>query len=238
MKYDNGQWIMQGVAKNAKNRIRTLDELIDYVNQVGFLPLFSNSIAGFSVEEKVYPGDWWTKDAVHDPWEWRGAAARSGKVAYGKFFDKKAGFISLEWLPYFVNYRRDGYDFNSRYDEGLAKRREHLIMQLFEHNEELFSHEIKSMAGFGKDGEKNFSGIVTDLQMQTYLVIKDFRHRINKKGQAYGMDVAVYTTPETLFGYDLVTSAYTEEPEFSGQRIVDRIRELYPAVTEAQLKKL
>ena len=38
---------------------------------------------------------------------------RYGKVAYGKFFDKKAGFISLEWLPYFANYRRSGYDFDA-----------------------------------------------------------------------------------------------------------------------------
>ena len=36
--------------------------------------------------------------------------AAGGRIAYGKFFDRKAGFISREWLPVFANYRRDGYD--------------------------------------------------------------------------------------------------------------------------------
>ena len=46
--------------------------------------------------------------------------ARRGDVAYGKFFDKKAGFISREWLPYFLNFRRDGYDFDALWEDGKA----------------------------------------------------------------------------------------------------------------------
>jgi len=34
----------------------------------------------------------------------------------------------LEWLPYYVNYRRNGYDFDARYQDGLASRREKKIM--------------------------------------------------------------------------------------------------------------
>ena len=52
-------------------------------------------------------------------------------------------------------------------------------MELYE---ELFSYELKESAGFGKGGEKNFPGIVTELQMQTYLTVKDFRCKKNKKG--------------------------------------------------------
>jgi hypothetical protein len=52
-------------------------------------------------------------------------------VAYGKFFGNKAGFISLKWLPYFANFRRSGYDFDSRYQDGLAERREKKIMDYF-----------------------------------------------------------------------------------------------------------
>ena len=38
-------------------------------------------------------------------------------MAYGKFFDKKSGFISKKWFSYFANYRRDGYDFDALWDE-------------------------------------------------------------------------------------------------------------------------
>lgn len=35
--------------------IQTKQDLIDAVNELGFLPLFENSIPGFSVEENVEP---------------------------------------------------------------------------------------------------------------------------------------------------------------------------------------
>lgn len=100
-------------------------------NEVGFLPLFANEIEGFSAEEHTSPDYWWTGDTEQDPWEWREIIARSKEVAYGKFFGSKAGFISKEWLPYFANYRRNGYDCDSRYADGLANLREKIIMDFY-----------------------------------------------------------------------------------------------------------
>ena len=54
---------------------------IDYINEIGFLPLFKNEIPGFSVEERTVPHYWWSGDQERDPWEWREIIARSGKVA-------------------------------------------------------------------------------------------------------------------------------------------------------------
>jgi len=48
----------------------------------------------------------------------------------------------------------------------------------------------------------------------------------------------VYTTPENIWGYDLVTSAYGEKPEVSRNRIIEHMKALYPEVTEKQLAKL
>lgn len=59
-------------------------------------------------------------------------------------------------------------------------------MDRFSEKNEWFSFELKRNAGFGKDGEKNFEGTVTDLQMRIYLLIRDFRQRVNKKGTPYG----------------------------------------------------
>ena len=154
--------------------------------------MFKNEVEGFSAEEHTSDLFWWSGDPEQDPWYWREIIARSGQVAYGKFFNKKAGFISLEWLPVFANYRRDGYDYDAAWDDGLLNVRAKKIMDLFEDHEELAGHEIRKLAGFGKGGEKNFSGVITDLQMQTYLVMTDFRLRKNKKGQEYGWPVAVY----------------------------------------------
>ncbi len=248
MANENGEWIMRGLDWNDPYRIRTWQELINWINEVGFLPFFANVIDGFSAEEHVFPGYWWTGDRDQDPWEWREIIAASHKVAYGKFFDRKAGFISLEWLPYFVNYRRNGYDFDSRWEDGLANRREKLVMDLLTGRDEdgdmtfpdgqILSTDLKKKAGFAKNGEKNYPGIITGLQMQTYLVITDFHRRVNKRGEEYGMPVSVLLPPEAIWGYETVTAAYSEKPEDSWDRITGRIRGLYPDADEEEITGL
>lgn len=239
MPNEGGDWIMKGMDWDDPFRIRTVQELINYINQVGFLPLFANEAAGFSAEEHVSPLFWWTGDPAEDPWLWRELIARSGQVLYGKFFNRKAGFISKEWFPRFANYRRDGYDFDARWEDELASHRAKKIIDLFETHEELYSYEVKKKAGFGKEGEKNFDGVITDLQMQGYIVVRDFRRRKRKKdGVEYGWPISVYTTPERIIGYDEIAKAYKEDPEESGEKIFARIREEYPWVTDEQLGKV
>jgi hypothetical protein len=104
--------------------------------------------------------------------------------------------------------------------------------------EEIFSNELKKKAGFGKGGEKGFEGTVTDLQMKTYLCVKDFRQRRNKKGEKYGWPIAVYARPEALWGYDLVTSRYSENPSDSAAAIAEHIRDRYPVATKDQIKRI
>lgn len=238
---ESGTWIMYGVEADDPECIHTAKEAIDYINDIGFLPLFKNDIPGFSLEERTVAEHWWSGNPEADPWEWRAIIARSGELAYGKFFNGKAGFISKKWLPYFANYRRDGYDFDALWDDEKASMRQKKIMDLFAADNaatELYSNEIKQNAGFGKGGEKGFDGTITNLQMLTYLCVRDFRQKKNKKGQEYGWAVAVYSTPEHVFGYELVTSAYNEAPEESGKRIVAHIMDVYPIATATQIKKL
>lgn len=235
---ESGTWIMYGVEWDDPECLHTVKDAIKFINDVGFLPLFKNGIPGFSLEERTVPEFWWSGDTKVDPWEWREIIARSGEVAYGKFFEKKAGFISKKWLPYFANCRRDGYDFDALWDDEKASRRQKKIMDCFAAEDEIYSNQLKLSAGFGKGGEKGFDGTVTDLQMKTYLVVKDFRQRKNKKGEYYGWPIAVYSKPEDLWGYDFVTSRYKEAPLESGKAIAEHIKDRYPVATKAQIKKL
>ena len=238
MPNESGTWIMYGVSWDDPECIHTVDEAISYIDKVGFLPLFKNAIPGFSLEERTVPEFWWSGDPRRDPWEWREIIARRGEVAYGKFFDKKAGFISREWLPYFVNFRRDGYDFDALWEDGKASAKQKKIMDLYMEDlqdEEYYSSELKKKSGFGKQGEKGFDGVITGLQMETYLCVRDFRQRRNKAGESYGWPVAVYCTPEHLWGYEHVTSAYREDPEKSAEKITEHMRDIYPVATGRQI---
>ena len=213
MAIENGEWIMRGLDWYDPARIQSWDELIEWIDEIGFLPLFKNEVDGFSVEENTADLYWWSGDEAQDPWEWRCLMARSGKVAYGKFFGKKAGFISKAWFPHFANWRRDGYDFDSRWE----------------------SFALKQRAGFGKGGEKNFEGTVTDLQMGGYLLIRDFQQRINKKGIPYGWPISVYTTPEALWGYEYITSCYSVSPAESKFLSYKQILKNFPDATQEKL---
>ena len=226
---------MASATKADKKQINTFDELMETVDREGFLPLFRNGIRGFSVEDRTRTAGWWTGLEQIDPWEWRALAARSAKIAYGKFFDGRAGFISMEWFPAFANWKRDGYDFDALFEDGKATMRQKKIMDLFMNGEELFSFEAKRKAGFGKEGEKNFEGTLTSLEKASYLVIRDFRRRVNKKGGEYGWHIAVLTAPESIWGYDEVTADYSEEPAVSKQRITDHLLSLYPQAGETEI---
>lgn len=235
---ESGNWIMHGMSEDDPECILNVEQLSQFIEERGFIPLFKNSIPGFSVEEHTLPDYWWSGDTERNPWEWRKVIAADGKIAYGKFFDKKAGFIAPEWLPTFVNYRRDGYDFDALWEDGKAQLRQKKIMDLFDDDTELFSNELKVKAGFSKGGEKNFEGIITSLQMEMYLCVRDFRCRVNKRMEPYGWPISVYCKPEHLWGYGVTTAAYDESPETCQDRIRARMCELYPDVTEKQLNLL
>lgn len=241
MEKENDIWVLYGVNWDDPECIHTVEEATKYINEIGFLPLFRNEIPGFSLEERTVADYWWSGLVEKDPWEWRAIIARRGEIVYGKFFGNKAGFISKKWLATFANVRRDGYDFDALWEDEKASIRQKKIMDLFDiekESKEYYSSELKQKAGFGKGKEKGFDGVVTKLQMMTYLCVRDFRQKRNKNGQPYGWPVAIYTTPEQIFGREVVTAAYCEEPDVSRNRIKEHIQTVYPIATPKQIKKL
>ena len=218
--------------------IHSSAELEAMVEKYGFLPYFKCRIPGFSAEEYCAPDGWWSGDPERDPWEWRSIVAANGRVAYGKLFEGKAGFVSREWYPVFASFRRDGYDFDSRWDDGLATRKEKLIMDVLESGESIPSFELKRLAGFGGDGEKGFESVLTRLMMRTYVTVRGFRRRQNRHGEEYGWPVSVYSTPESLFGREAVTSAYNLEPEEAFEKLLSHVRNMFPQAEEKDLRRL
>ena len=83
-------------------------------------------------------------------------AARRGAVAYGKLFSKKAGLVSRERHPDLANYRHDGYDFDARYEDGLAGYREKQIMDVLLREGPMLSKDLKRLAGSVSGGLKGF----------------------------------------------------------------------------------
>lgn len=234
----DSDWNLKGCRRGDPSRFRSAEDVVARIHEIGFLPLFATDIPGFSVEEHTYAWDWWSDDPKSDPWAWRMEIAAREDIAYGKFFDRKAGFISMPWFPIFANYRRDGYDYEGMYEDGKMNGRARRILDTLELNEdavglEMMSGELRKKAAI----EKGFDNVLIDLQMQSFLLISRFQQKRNKRGIEYGWHLPSFMTPETKWGYDTVNSI-SESTEQSWNWIREQIRQFYPAAGEKEIRKV
>ncbi|MBQ7086124.1 MAG: hypothetical protein IJM96_01440 [Clostridia bacterium] len=211
-------------------------DIIALVEKWGFVPFFKNEIKGFSIEELIDPSLWFGEN--DGPWEWKGPVIRETGCAYGKFFRGKAVFISRDWICDFANWRRDGYDHDARYDDGLASYNDRQVCEVLENHSSLLSKNLKELSGFGRNGKKGFDGIITRLQMQGYLTTSDFEYMKDKKGKVYGWGVARYATFEQQFGEFFTQNVYKCQPSESYDRIFNHICRLFPDVDEGVVRKI
>jgi len=207
--------------KRYARQLHSADGLIAAVEQYGFLPFFRNEIHGFSIEE-LCPPELWFADDVDGPWEWKG----------------KAGFVSREWIPDFANFRRDGYDFDARWDDGLASYKDKELYEAIAGEGRMLSKRLKETLNYRKGGNTGFETCITRLQMQSYVCIADFVYMQDRYGRPYGWGVAEYATPEELFGYDLITSAYQRDPQESKERMMQHLSSILPGASAQQLTKI
>ena len=218
-------------------KITSRRELKDLIMEIGFIPLFDNEISGFSVMDITGRRHWWTGNDAADPWAWRMFLSEDPDIAYGKLFRGRAGFVSKSWFPYFASYRRDGYDFDARYESGKASHKSKRIIDLFQKQPSIASYRIKSMAGFSKDGVKGFEGALTLLQMQTYITTRHFTRKQSRTGEYYGWHIGVYSLSEDKFGHDHMTSAYSMGTDTAGEKLAEQLIKINPRVQYPDAEK-
>ena len=110
--------------------VRSKKDLIDAIQKFGILPYFSNTVPGFSLEEHCSPSVLFSDTGENDTWEWKGPVIQATGCAYGKLFEKKSTYVRSDLYLDLANYRRDGYDFDARYDDGLAKFQDRQLYDL------------------------------------------------------------------------------------------------------------
>ena len=223
--------------------VRTKEDLVRAVQAFGIVPYFSTSIPGFSLEEHCAPYALWSDDR-NDTWAWKGPVIQETGCAYGKFFEKKAAYVSREWFIDLANYRRDGYDFDARYDDGLAKFQDKELFELIDAKAPVLSKELRQDGGYAYsgrwqkvNGKKGFDTSLNRLQEQCYVLTSNFVYTIDRKGRQHGWGVAEYSTPEKFMGTEFTGRVYQRSPEESYQRLMEHLISLFPGVSEQSLKK-
>lgn len=220
--------------------IDSCDSLEQAAIRFGILPFFRNPIRGFSVEEMAAPGMLFGGfDGYEGCWEWKGPVIREQTTAYGKFFKRKAGFVALDLLPDFLNFRRNSYPLTP----GSI---EETILEIINEHEGLTSTELRKII-LGSPGRKQteegkkpsrsaLEGPLQRLQMGGRLLIADFEYKMTKKGEPYGWGVALYSTPEIWFENSLPKTERT--PDESFRFLVSEISKRLPGASQRQISEL
>lgn len=205
-------------------KIHSCPELTAAVDQLGFLPLLKMGIR-LSAEEltaeecqyTVLPDGGWEWPL----WEWKGSVLRESGCAYGKFFDRKATFISSEWWPHFCNWRR------SRYPEPEEGSIEQMVLSTLQEHGSLITRELRALCGFtGPKMRGKFDTYLSRLEMGCRIVTEDFVYPTDRHGRRYGWGWSLLTTPEQLFGKEACHPDRT--PEASYERLCGHLRTLFP----------
>lgn len=216
-------------------RVGSAAELMTLIDEIGFLPLLDSGIYGFSAEDIVdedcryvvfSDGGWdWPL------WKWKGQIVTDMPCLYGKFFNKKAGFISKAWWADFCNYRR------SKFPLPESDSIEGTILDTLRMTGSLITRELRTACGFnGKGMRSKFDGYITKLEMATYIVTEDFVYPRDKRGREYGWGWSLLNTPEALYGKEACTCSHS--PEDSFQRLVAQFKKILPEATEMQMLRL
>ena len=215
--------------------IHSCAELMDYIQQVGFLPLLDSGIWGYSAEDVV---DDDCRYVVFDDggwdwplWKWKGPIVTEGNCVYGKFFAGKAGFVSREWWPDLCNYRRSQHPAPQ---EGSIE--EAILFALGEQGS-LITRELRAACGFTAPKMRSkFDGYVTRLQMACRIITEDFVYPQDRHGREYGWGWSLLTIPEQLLGREACQCPRT--PQESFDRMFAHFRQLLPEATDQQILKL
>lgn len=234
--------------------------MMELIQKIGFLPLLDSGIEGFSAEDIVaedcryvtFPKGGWDWPL----WKWKGEIVQEMPCMYGKFFNKKAGFISQEWWPDFCNYRRSKFP---RPDEESI---EGAILSTLQSAGSLITRELRAACGFTENRcmkqeqsevcfnsalreggrpkvkglRSKFDGYLTRLEMATYIVTEDFIYPRDKHNHEYGWGWSLLNTPEDLYGREVCQCNRT--PQESYQRIFEHLKEILPDASDKQIIKL
>lgn len=238
-------------------RITSIQEMEAAIDRYGILPFFRNDIKGFSIQEMTPPDLIFGGNEDEGCWEWKGPVIRKRACAYGKFFRRKAGYVNVELLPYFLTYRRSFGNIR----EGSI---DEMLYDIISVNDRMTSTELRQLINgtharrtaydlpesplgptrgefeYGQNVKKpsrhSMEGPLQRLQMAGRICISDFRYKQTKRGERYGWGVAEYSTPEMLF--DSAELSVDASPQECLEYMTDYVLKRFPAATVESLGKL
>jgi hypothetical protein len=223
-------------------RVRTEDEALAFLNDVGLCLLFSakdvelpslwGALCG---EDRPLPNHHDSRE-LGLAWHWKDTLPVAGKVLYGKFLRKKPVFVSLDLAPHFYalspNYGDLVEDYLLDYRDGRLSVEAKQVYEVLLEQGALPTSRLRRDAGLaGKSNASRFDRALAELQMDwriTKVAISD----ANRWGYCYVYDLLPRHFPE------IVDTAQSISGWQARETIVLRYLQTVVAATPQEVSKL
>ena len=180
-------------------RVRTKDEALDFLNDVGLCLLFSANNIELPSLWGVLCGEDRPLPSHHDnrelglAWRWKDELPIAGKVLYGKFLRRKPVFISLDLAPNFYalspNYGDPAEDYMQEYLDGRLSVEAKQVFEVLLEKGASPTSRLRREAGLaGKANASRFDRALAELQMD-FRISKVAISDANRWGYCYVYDL-------------------------------------------------
>jgi len=175
-------------------QIRTYEEAIDVIKEIGLLPL-AKLVPDYPSLDSITSKEHWHSGSELDPWMWRAKFPVDGVAAYGKFIKKKSILISSELLPLFKAVLGSGHPLKQRYNDGLVAREALELFELIHEEPGIDTRVLRSKAGMrDKEKKKPFDNALIELQGAMDIVVSGTKAKTNELGEKNGWSSTAFET--------------------------------------------
>lgn len=222
-------------------RVRTEDEALAFLNDVGLANLFSAAEMELPSLWEAICGGPRSIPEHHDDyelgltWEWKDTLPARKAILYGKFLRKKPVFIALDIAPHF--YALSGNfgeldDYLQEYEEGrLGEEAKRVYEALLAHGALPTSHLRREARLASKENAPRFDRALAELQMG-FKIVKVGISDANRWGYCYVYDLFIRQFP------DVVAQSRAISENQAADVILARYLATVGASTPAQLLRL
>ncbi len=218
-------------------RIKTKEEAISYVNQIGFVFFWPIKDILLPSLWTAAAGDRPVADAHDDPghvtWGWKDSLLGQHQWYYGKVLRKKSTMISLSVAPYFYalseNYGSPEEDYLTQYEQGKLTLESKAVYEALLDGGPLDTIALRKAAHLtSRESDARFNKALTDLQVD-FKIIPVGVSQAGAWNYAFIYDILPRHYPEIVEGARFIGE------EDARQRLAERYLE---AVGGAQLRDL
>lgn len=203
--------------------LKTYDEFILKVNELGFLPFSGRFPEGFPLlQSETTEEQWHTGDPETDPWQWKDRAAQDRELAFGCILGGNKGFVAKRLYPLFYAAFSPAETMDERHDYGELSQATWDLYRLFADGAELSTADVRKALGVTKStGAGQVDTALKTLQKEYVITVCGNKRKVSFDGLEYGWPANTYCLVEHWAPSGWLDGASETDSSEARSRILD-----------------